>query len=279
MTKIVKNQFSWNLFLGCTMLFLFAFVAVTPTFAGLGDLSDRINQDAIGTSTMENDSLPTAVVAPSFDTGSASSTGIGGALSGIMDSIKAIFGKMTSFVSSVSDTESSGGGIFDFFKKLFSGIMGGSDGSSNTANTDSGSTTASTDSGTTSTPTPPTASTASGSGGVALLGWLQQAGLTGEKLRMAWSISMGESSGNPRAYNGNSRTGDKSYGLFQINMIGSMGPARRREFGISSNEELFDPMTNIRAMLKVSNNGTNWRPWSVYKNGTYQRFYNQYPPR
>lgn len=128
-------------------------------------------------------------------------------------------------------------------------------------------------------PPPTTGTTTTGSGGRALLGWLQQAGLSGEKLRMAWSIAMGESGGNPRAYNGNSRTGDKSYGLFQINMIGSMGPARRRQFGISSNEQLFDPMTNIRAMLKVSSNGTNWNPWSVYKHGTYRRFYNQYPPR
>jgi hypothetical protein len=127
-------------------------------------------------------------------------------------------------------------------------------------------------------PTAP-APAAGAKGGKALLGWLQQAGLSGEKLRMAWSISMAESGGNPRAFNGNARTGDKSYGLFQINMLGSLGPARMREFGLQREDQLFDPMTNIRAMLKVSSNGTNWRPWSVYKSGSYRRFYNQFPPK
>lgn len=124
--------------------------------------------------------------------------------------------------------------------------------------------------------TPPAAGA---SGARALLGWLQAGGLSGENLRMAWSIAMAESGGNPRAFNGNTRTGDQSYGLFQINMLGSMGPARRRQFGISSNDQLFDPMTNIRAMLMVSGNCQNWRPWSVYKNGSYTRFYANYPPR
>lgn len=130
-------------------------------------------------------------------------------------------------------------------------------------------------------PTPPQvpAPAAGARGGKALLGWLQQAGLTGENLRMAWSIGMAESSGNPRAHNPNASTGDNSYGLFQINMIGDLGPARRRQYNLSSNEDLFDPMTNIRVMLKMSNNCTNWRPWSVYKRGTYRRFYDIYPPR
>lgn len=129
--------------------------------------------------------------------------------------------------------------------------------------------------------TPPNvpAPAAGAKGGKALLGWLQQAGLSGENLRMAWSISMAESGGDPKAFNGNARTGDKSYGLFQINMLGSLGPARMREFGLSSESQLFDPMTNIKAMLKVSNNCRNWSPWSVYKSGSYRKFYNQYPPK
>lgn len=132
--------------------------------------------------------------------------------------------------------------------------------------------------------TPPVSSTpaappATAKGGKALLGWLQSAGLTGETLRMAWSIAMGESGGNPRAFNGNSRTGDKSYGLFQINMIGSMGPARLKQFGLTSNDQLFDPMTNIKAMMKVSSNCKNWKPWSVYKHGTYKKYYSQFPPK
>jgi LysM repeat protein len=116
-------------------------------------------------------------------------------------------------------------------------------------------------------------------GGKALLGWLQAAGLYGENLKMAWAIGMAESGGNPRAYNGNSKTGDKSYGLFQINMLGNLGPARLKQYNLKSNEDLFDPATNIRVMIKMSKNFTNWKPWSVYKRGTYKKFLSQYPPK
>lgn len=116
-------------------------------------------------------------------------------------------------------------------------------------------------------------------GGKALLGWLQQAGLSGDKLRTAWAVGMAESGGNPRAHNGNAGTGDNSYGLFQINMIGSLGPARLKQYGLKSNEELFDPAVNIRVMIRMSGNCTNWSPWSAYKNGAYRKFYNQFPPK
>lgn len=134
----------------------------------------------------------------------------------------------------------------------------------------------------TSTPTPtpsgtPTGSVVTGNRKTDLLNNLKSAGLSGENLRMAWSIAMAESGANPRAYNGNANTGDKSYGLFQINMLGAMGPERRRKLNISSNEELFDPQVNIRAMLMISSNCTNWRPWSVYKHGTYRKYYDQFP--
>ncbi|HOT28921.1 MAG TPA: LysM peptidoglycan-binding domain-containing protein [Candidatus Ozemobacteraceae bacterium] len=116
-------------------------------------------------------------------------------------------------------------------------------------------------------------------GGRALLAWLERAGLSGENLRMAWAIGMAESGGNPRAFNGNASTGDRSYGLFQINMLGNLGPARLRQYNLSSNEDLFDPETNIRVMLQMSNNCTNWQPWSVYKRGSYRSFYNTFPPQ
>ncbi len=132
--------------------------------------------------------------------------------------------------------------------------------------------------GTTTPPTGP-APAPGAKGGKALLGWLQQAGLTGDNLRTAWAVGMAESGGNPRAFNGNANTGDKSYGLFQINMIGSLGPARLNQYNLKSYDDLFDPMTNVRVMLKMSGNCTNWRPWSAWKNGSYRRFYDQYPPK
>lgn len=96
-----------------------------------------------------------------------------------------------------------------------------------------------------------------------------RAGLSGERLAIAIAIALGESGGNPRAHNGNRNTGDNSYGLWQINMLDSLGPARRATFGLASNEDLFDPDTNARVMYAMSNGGTNWQPWSVYKSGAY----------
>jgi len=46
-------------------------------------------------------------------------------------------------------------------------------------------------------------------------------------------------------------TGDLSYGIFQINMIGDLGAARREMLGIQSNEELLDPLTNAKAALAI----------------------------
>lgn len=118
---------------------------------------------------------------------------------------------------------------------------------------------------------------AGGSGGAALLGYLQQAGLTGEELKMAWAIGMAESGGAPDAYNGDSSTGDMSYGLFQINMLGDLGPARMAQYNLSCYEDLFDPMTNIRVMMQMSANCSDWSPWSTYKRGDHEEFLSQFP--
>jgi hypothetical protein len=84
------------------------------------------------------------------------------------------------------------------------------------------------------------------------------------------AIALGESGGNTRAHNDNPGTRDNSYGLWQINMYGQMGPDRRREFGLSSNDQLFDPATNARAMVKILRS-QGVRAWSVFSHGTYLR--------
>src|SRR3982750_492240 len=63
------------------------------------------------------------------------------------------------------------------------------------------------------------------------------------------AIALAESNGNPTAHN--AVPPDDSYGLWQINMRGKLGPARRQAFGIQSNTELFDPTKNARAMKKI----------------------------
>jgi hypothetical protein len=106
-----------------------------------------------------------------------------------------------------------------------------------------------------------------------LMSILRQAGFTGNGLKMAYAIAMAESGGSAKAHNGNASTGDNSYGLFQINMLGAMGPERRKQYGLSSNDDLYDPLTNAKIAYKMSKGGTSWGPWSTYGSGAYKQYY------
>jgi len=106
---------------------------------------------------------------------------------------------------------------------------------------------------------------------IGMVAWNAGFGRDAPTLARAIAVALAESGGNPRAHNGNAGTGDNSYGLWQINMLGAMGPARRKVFGLTSNEELFDPQKNANAAWGISNKGRNWTPWSVFKSGAYMR--------
>ncbi len=95
------------------------------------------------------------------------------------------------------------------------------------------------------------------------------AGFRGDGLTTAVAVALAESGGNTRAHN--ATPPDNSYGLWQINMLGAMGPERRRQFGLDSNAELFDATTNAKAANKISGDGKSWTPWSTYTNGAYKR--------
>jgi len=99
-------------------------------------------------------------------------------------------------------------------------------------------------------------------------------GLTPARARIAAAIGQGESGGNPNAHNTNTATGDNSYGLWQINMLGRLQAERLALLGIPNNEALFDPQTNARAMRILSANGTDFTPWSVFKSGAYKEYLN-----
>jgi hypothetical protein len=105
---------------------------------------------------------------------------------------------------------------------------------------------------------------------------LYQVGFRGEALRIAWGTAMKESSGRPMAHNKNSNTGDNSYGLFQINMIGDLGPARLKKFKLESNEDLFDPVRNAEIAFFMSNKGKNWSAWHGITSKTRQ-YMKQFP--
>jgi hypothetical protein len=91
---------------------------------------------------------------------------------------------------------------------------------------------------------------------------LYQVGFRGERLREAWGTAMKESTGRPRSHNDNPDTGDNSYGLFQINMIDSLGPARLKQFNLKSNKDLFNPVRNAEIAFFMSDGGKNWSSWN-----------------
>lgn len=89
------------------------------------------------------------------------------------------------------------------------------------------------------------------------------AGLPPAEAKKAAAIAMCESDGDPNAHN--STPPDDSYGLWQINMLGRLGPERRAQFNISSNSELYSPVTNAKAMKSVwEKAGRSFKPWSTY---------------
>lgn len=108
-----------------------------------------------------------------------------------------------------------------------------------------------------------------------LMGILRNAGFSGASLNTAYAVAMAESGGNAKAFNGNAGTGDKSYGLFQINMLGGMGPERRKAYGLSSDADLYDAQRNAQIAYKMSKGGTDWSPWSTYKRGDYKKYLGQ----
>ena len=105
---------------------------------------------------------------------------------------------------------------------------------------------------------------------------LYEVGFRGSNLKEAWAVAMKESTGRPRSHNDNPNTGDNSYGLFQINMIGSLGPARLKQYKLDSNKDLFNPLTNAKIAFQMSNGGKNWSGWNGIGSST-TKWFKEYP--
>ena len=105
-------------------------------------------------------------------------------------------------------------------------------------------------------------------------------GIPEEKVSTMVAIALAESGGNPT--NDTVKSGldpDKknefSLGLWQINMIDKpglmLGEERRKQFGISSNEELYDPVVNAKAALAILNS-QGLSAWGAYTNNSYKDY-------
>lgn len=99
---------------------------------------------------------------------------------------------------------------------------------------------------------------------------LVAAGMPAGRARVGAAVGMAESGGNLRAHNGTPP--DNSYGPWQINMIGALGPARRAAYGLHSNDDLFNLATSARVAKAISHNGANWGAWSTFKSGRYKTY-------
>jgi diaminopimelate decarboxylase len=118
---------------------------------------------------------------------------------------------------------------------------------------------------------------------VELAQMLAAVGFEGKALKTAWAVVKKESNGRPLAFNGNTRTGDSSYGIFQINMIGGLGVTRRDKYDLDSNKDLFDAVINAQIAYHMSNGGEDWTSWKIsapYTNSDEIRFrqwYEKFP--
>lgn len=110
-----------------------------------------------------------------------------------------------------------------------------------------------------------------------LVDLLHAVGFKGEALRHAWAIVMKESRGNPLSHNGNRKTGDNSFGLFQINMVDSLGQDRRDKFSLEYNAQLLNPVVNAQIAYHMSNQGENWRSWKGVNNPVVRGWLKQFP--
>lgn len=112
-----------------------------------------------------------------------------------------------------------------------------------------------------------------------LIELLGAVGFKGQDLKEAWAVAKKESRGNPLSHNGNRNTGDNSYGLFQVNMLGSLGDSRRDKFSLSSNAELFNPVVNAQIAYHMSGGGKDWSAWKGLKTKAVKFWLDKYPTK
>ena len=108
----------------------------------------------------------------------------------------------------------------------------------------------------------------------------QEVGFSPEDARIAAAIALAESSGRAGIDTVQSgldpeKKNEFSLGLWQIDMQDSpgymLGTDRRQKFGIESNEELYNPLTNAKA-AKMIFDTFGFKPWATYTSGKYKDF-------
>lgn len=106
---------------------------------------------------------------------------------------------------------------------------------------------------------------------------LRAVGFEGNNLKMAWAVAKKESNGRPLAFNNNTKTGDHSFGIFQINMIGELKNARIEKFELNSLSDLFNPVINAEVAYYMTDGGKNWSSWTNLEGERIKEFLAKYP--
>lgn len=110
-----------------------------------------------------------------------------------------------------------------------------------------------------------------------LVDLLKTTGFKGKALKIAWAVAKAESNGRPLAFNGNIKTLDQSYGVFQINMLRMLGEDRRERFDLDHNADLFNPVINAKIVYRMTRGGEDWSSWSSYNKGAHYKWLDKFP--
>jgi hypothetical protein len=110
-----------------------------------------------------------------------------------------------------------------------------------------------------------------------LIELLKAVGFSGKSLRTAYAVAKAESNGRPYAFNGNIKTLDQSYGIFQINMLSMLGEDRRERFDLAHNADLFNPVINAKIAYRMTKGGIDWSAWSSYNKGAIYKWLDKFP--
>ena len=107
-----------------------------------------------------------------------------------------------------------------------------------------------------------------------VVGLLVQRGLKRQDAITMAAVMMAESTGNPGVVNNKPNRGALAYGLFQINMYGTLGPDRMKRYGLKSYDDLKDPVKNTDIAVRMFKN-EGYGPWEAYTNGMHTKFMGQ----
>jgi len=96
-----------------------------------------------------------------------------------------------------------------------------------------------------------------------------------KELETCLAIGFGESNWYDKAYNFNDTTGDRSFGIWQVNLLGKLKAQRMKDFQLTKEEDLYDLVTQARCMGIIYREAlswgrpSGWTPWGAYTNGSY----------